>query len=89
MWITLYQESNITKGSGSQPDEIQEFEGRVPESGRLEIINIVSASCSPPGQAPERLDFGRFVLQSWCSLVSFMLYFLIIGSTLGTLGPHF
>ena len=49
---------------------------------------IVSASRSPPGQAPKRLDFWSSLSQSRGSLVSFLAYFSTIGSTLGALGAY-
>ena len=54
----------------------------------LEIL-IVSASRSPLGQVPKKLEFGSSFSQSGGSLVSFLVDFLIIGSTLGALGANF
>ena len=55
----------------------------------IDFYIIVSASRSPPGQVSKRLDFWSSFSQSWGSLVSFLVHFSIIGSTLGALGAHF
>ena len=50
---------------------------------------IVSASRSPPGQVPKKLEFGSCFSQSGGSLGSFLVDFSIIGGPLGALGDNF
>ena len=50
---------------------------------------FVSASRSPPDQAPKRLSVWSSFAQSRGSLVLFRIHLSIVGSTLGALGPSF
>ena len=50
---------------------------------------IVGASRSPPGQVPNRLEFGSSFSQSAGFFVLFLVDFSIIGGTLGSLVPTF
>ena len=100
-WLKTHGSCLKARGSRLMAHAQEEIGDGSPRLGRqiflamrhepLAISNrlIVSASRSPPGQVPKKLEFGSFFSQSGGSLASFLVDFSIIGGTLGALGANF